>query len=267
MADELISLSTAAFGAGVWFAQKILEPTTQALGDNIQAYLGRRVSKVFAAGEQIAKASNLDLKPIAPGLLTRMIMDSSFSADEDEITEWWAHLFVDASLKGSNQHAVFSDIMALLGPLEVRCLDEFVKFCVQFEHSGFGGYLSSSMNDTNTGFEFAVKNRITQENAADRYDEIVSQLLRGTYGWPIRPTEWRLPRKDGESAIFGFGFDSWSRDRRLPLGILQRAGILQPLSATFSAWGGSTWVRANGLTPLGYEFYRACNGLMPSETN
>jgi hypothetical protein len=267
MADELISFPVAVFGAGAWFAQQIMQPTIKALGENIQAYLGSRISRVFATSEQIAKASDLKLNPIAPGLLTRMIMDASFSADEEEITEWWAHLFVDASVQGSNQHAVFSDIMALLGPVEVRCLDEFVKSCLQFEHSGFGDYLSSNMNDTNTGFESAVQNRISQENAADRYDEIVSQLLQGTYGWPIRPTEWRLPRKDGESEIVGFGFDSWSRDRRLPLGILQRAGILQPLLATFSAWGSNTWVRANGLTPLGYEFYRACNGLIPSETN
>ena len=209
MADELITFPVAAFGAGAWFAQQIMQPTIKALGENIQAFLGARVSKVFATSEQLSKASNLDLKPIAPGLLTRMIMDVSFSADEVEITEWWAHLFVDAAQKGSKQHAVFSDIMALLGPVEVRCLDEFVNFCLQFENLGFIDYTSSSMNDTNTGFEHAIQNRIERENPADHYDDIVANLLRGTFGWPIRPTEWRLPRHDGDNVIFGFGFDSW----------------------------------------------------------
>ena len=260
MATELITPLAAAYGAGAWFAAKILEPTAKVLGENLQAYLGNRVSKIFATSEQFAKETCLELKPIAPGLLTRMIMDASFSADEVEITEWWAHLFVDAAQKGSNQHAVFSDIMALLGPVEVRCLDEFVKFCLQFEHLGFIDYTSSSMNDTNTGFEHAIQNRLERENPADHYEDIVANLLRGTFGWPIRPSEWRLPRHDGDNVIFGFGFDSWSRDRRIPLGILEREGILQPLSATISVFGGNIWVRANGLTPLGYEFYCACNG-------
>ena len=267
MANELITPEAVGVAVGAWFLDKLLGPSVEALGENIKAFLSTRSNKVLAAAEKISKEADIELKPIAPGLFMRLIMDASFSADDEEITDWWANLFVDASVNVSNQHAVFSDIMALLGPVEVRCLDEFVKFCLQFEHAGFGDDLSSSMNDTNTGFEFAVQNRITNENAADPYDEIVSHLLQGTYGWPIRPAEWRLLRKDGETEIFGFGFDAWSRDRRLPLGILQRAGVLQPLSATFSVWGGSTWVRANGLTPLGYEFYRACNGLMPSETN
>lgn len=260
MGAELITTATAAFGAGAWFAGKVLEPSAKALGENLQAFLGARVNKVFATSEQLAKVADLDLKPIAPGLLTRLIMDASFSADEIEITDWWANLFIDASIKGSNKHAVFSDMMALLGPQEVRCLEEFVGFCLQIKHFGLKDYTASSMNDTSTGFEFSVENRIEIEDAADRYDEIVSHLLLGSYGWPIRPTEWRLPRRDGQDVALGFGFDKWSRDQRLPLGILERAGIVKPLSATFPVWDGAKWVRANGLTPLGYEFYCACKG-------
>lgn len=246
--------------AGGWFLGKVLEPSAKALGDNLRAYLGHRVSKIFSLSEEISKKSSIDPKPIAPGLVSRMIIDASFSSDEEDITKWWANLFVDASIQGSNQHAVFSDMMAILGPSEIRCLDDFVRFCLQIKSMGLVAHTPQNMSDTDTSFEFAIESKTQVQNAADHYDEIVFSLLSGTYGWPIRPTEWRLPRRQGEETIFSFGFDQWSRDHALSLNILERAGIIRPLRATFSVWGGAVWVRANSLTQLGYAFYRACKG-------
>ena len=126
MVEPLITTGAALVGTSTWFANKILGPSAERLGDNLVVYLEYRLPKIFGRADAIASERNIEPQPVKPGLLTRMIIDASMSDDVEEITEWWANLFVDASRGGSNQHAIFSDVMAQLGPKEVLVLEKFL---------------------------------------------------------------------------------------------------------------------------------------------
>ena len=76
-----------------WFANKIFGPSVDAMGKNLAAHLQSRMPAIFGRAEQIAKEARIEPRPIKPGLLSRMIVDASFSEDTEEITEWWANLF------------------------------------------------------------------------------------------------------------------------------------------------------------------------------
>jgi hypothetical protein len=255
-----------ASGGAYWFADKVFGKALEPLGQSLGAYLSVRCNAIFGRSTAIAEERYVDPQPIAPGLLARLVMDASFSTDDEDITEWWANLFVDASIAGDNHHAVFGDMMALLGPKEVQCLDTFVQSFPSCAGPQFG------KNDPwiiklQSHFEGAVGSWIGETDVAERNSEIVNNFLRGDPSWPCRPTEWRLPLKfqDREAALF-YGHDPNYTHNRLPFDILGRAGILAPLDASFSAWGGTLWVRGIGLTLIGYEFYRACKGRRPQSS-
>jgi hypothetical protein len=255
---------TGAIGAGIWFADKVLSPSSGAIGEQLKAYLQGRCPIIFGRSGELAKERNVEPGPIKPGLLARLIMDASFSDDSDEITEWWANLILDASLSGSNQHAVFSDIMALMGPAEARCLQMFIESFPSCADNEFGrGEIW--MDTLESKFEGTVEAWLGQKDLADRHSAIIINFLSGDPSWPMRPTEWRTPFKNNpdEEGSLVYGHDPRYTQNLIHFDILKRLGILTQLDTSFSVWGGSIWVKGIGLTPLGYEFYRSCTGRRP----
>lgn len=244
-----------------WFGGKVFGPSADALGENLRAYLATRVSTVFAKAGEIAQERQLEPGPIRPGLLSRMIVDCSFSDDSDDITKWWANLFVDASLSSSNEHAVFSDMIALFGPAEAKCLREFVESFPHASEPSFGR-APAWMDVLESKFEAAVKAWLGAGEWADRHDEIVGNFRYGDPSWPMRPTEWLLYRRveSEEELVPAYGHSQWYTQNLLAIDILKRAGVFASLDASMPVWGGNIWVRGLGLTTLGYEFYRACEG-------
>ncbi len=130
MSDSVITTGTALVGTGAWFANQIFGPSAGAVGENLKVHLQNRLPTIFGRSAQLAEEKAITLGPIKPGLLTRMVVDASFSDDSEEITEWWANLFIEAGSEAfeANRQAVFSDIMAMLGPREVSVLTEFVGY-------------------------------------------------------------------------------------------------------------------------------------------
>jgi hypothetical protein len=262
MDNEIVA--GAATGLGIWFADKVFGKAVEPLGQSLSAFLASRWKAISDRSGEIASDNSLDPDTISPGLLARMIMNASFSADTPQITEWWANLFVNASIREANQHAVFSDMMALLGPAEVGCLEEIISLC-RLDATAIADLSASAIASSDTAFEHAVEEWIGFGHGPMAYDEAVQRMLNGPRNWAYRPTEWRLPPRDGsEESRFAFGYDPWAQERVLELAILQRTGILRPLSVTFSVWGGELWVRGLGLTTLGANFYCACKGRSPS---
>jgi len=243
-------------GLTMWFADKVFGKALEPLGVNLSAFLADRWRSIASRAGETSAERQIEPQAISPGLLARMVMDASFSADDPEITDWWANLFVDASLMGSNRHAVFSDMMALLGPEEARCLDDFIRDKCSPD---FGK--DALQHDYLDGqFQGDVRPLVWSEDGGVRpYDEILSDLSSMPTVWPVRCIEWCLPVA-GSEEINGFGSDPWYDQNLMTLGTLQRAGIMRPVSASFSVWGGNVWVKGIALTALGYEFYRTCRG-------
>jgi hypothetical protein len=264
LADAIISQGGALVGTGAWFAGKIFGPSVDALGQNLKAHLQSRLPVIFGRAEEIAKNNGVTLAPVKPGLLSRMIVDASFSDDTPEITEWWANLFIQASTDSTeaNVYAVFSDIMAVVGPREASVLNSFVDYY-----------------RTNT------KILIPQDRAKARSNDAVFQetllfavlknhpLSGGTsleverhfsdpkIPLPVRTFAWKVPDKQGKELVWRISTMEWYSKNQVPIEILERARVFKfsrleiPIIAD-----ESSWVDLVGLTELGIAFFEACVG-------
>lgn len=257
-------------GSAGWFAGKVLGPSVERLGDNLRFYLESRVPKVFARAGAIAQEEGIEPHPIKPGLFTRLIIDASMSDEDEEITEWWANLILEASLAGSNRHAVFSDMMAAVGPQEAMFLQKFYAMVSDkrpeaekpWEFSRFivEHYVGEFASDIS--WMFPVDNQ-TVERA--------SEAVRNFRGdMPAKPVAWGLPsqieiRLDDrpiDVVLRGERRAPWFEGCEAQFEILERAQILRMSRHEMPARDGpSGWVQFIEFTQLGMAFYEACSGM------
>lgn len=264
MADSLISPDGVLMGAGAWFAGKVFGPSAEALGQNLRAHLQARVPLIFGRAEEIAKAKDIELLPIRSGLLTRMIADASFSDDDGEITEWWANLFVSAASgkAEANIFAVFSDIMAVVGPNEAGVLKGLVSY-YRAQIAGMSVAHRSGLRSASTQIQERVVSAIIDRFplAEGDSDEVHRQLANPGIPLPVRTAFWVLPGRKEERAVLSMTTETWYSQSQIEIQILERARVLQfnrvPIQLVSNY---SYYVELVGFTELGIAFYEACSG-------
>lgn len=262
MAAELITAGTVLVGAGTWFSGKIFDPTADAMGSNLKVYLQARMPTIFGVAEVKAQALNIDLQPIKPGLLARMVVDASFSDEDSEVTDWWANLFLSASHSSSNKHAVFSDMMAVIGPTEAGALRDFVE---SFDFAREPRWFNQTQ-EMRSSIEL-VRDRAVEAWVGatpitdDRLQQVYSNMTSGQLPWPMRPISWSLP---AVHAGGGFGainqLNPWYSKNRDSVEILERSRVLKFSRVIIPLMDFTAWVDTVELTGLGLEFYAACRG-------
>ena len=268
MPEEIVTAATLAMAGGTWFLAKVTEPSAKAIGDSVQQYLGSRMPQIFGLAADRARASGLEPKPIPPGLLTRMVIDASVSEDDEELDSWWANLFLDASQAGSNRHAVFSDMMAFIGPREAKCLKEFL--------DGFSFVKDRAWLDPSSPWRGSASLTISQAFThfvgdtpipRDRWTQVRSNLLTGECGWPVRATTWRLPGKnEQEESVWLNQHNPWFQTYQTEVEILERSRIFRMSRVDIPVMGPATWVDVIELTSLGADFYAACMGMKEGDS-
>lgn len=265
MPGEIVQAATILAGSGAagWFADKIFSPSVESVGNELKLYLQTRVPTIFGvAGEKLEK-KGLDPQPIAPGLLARMVADASFSEQDSDITEWWANLFVDASMHSSNRHAVYSDMMAMLGPLEARCLGGFVE---QFSFSADINWFLATMPNLIGAIDLARDEAVAYwvgetPIRTHRMHQVFLNLTRGELPWPLRPIRWSLPTLDENGRSLRMNqTNDWFKENREAIEILERARVFKFSKVDIPVMGPSSWVETVELTGLGAEFFVACKG-------
>lgn len=262
MAAEIISTGAALVGGGSWFLGKILGPSADKLGEHLSVYLGERASSIMSLAEKRAKQQNVVVGHIPPGLFTRMLVDSSFSTDDETITSWWANLLLQASQSTDNHPAIFSDMMAMVGPQEAACLSDFMN---RFEVVWTGGlqiaieqvsHLSESI------FDDAVKHWLG-DLPVDQHSllTVISNMTRGQVPWPLTTIQWKCGVKasDGSSGM-QYVTNPWFRSNVSAISVLERIGILRRVKVTLPTWDSETWATGLTPTPVGAAFYLACVG-------
>ena len=263
MPGDLITTGAALVGTGAWFADKIFGPGADAIGGQLKAYLQARLPAIFGLAEAKARELDVELQPIQPGLLARMIMDASFSNDSSEITEWWANLFVSASHAGTNKHAVFSDMMAVLGPKEAECLTAFM---TSFDFARTEPWFKNSMATMRGSIDLmrdqAISGWVGETPIAhDRLQSVYLNLTGGQLPWPMRPISWSLPMKDQNDNYMPLRqTNPWYAENREAVEILERTRILKFSKVTLPVMGATAWVDTVEITSLGAEFYASCQG-------
>ena len=267
--------STAAFlagsgAAGTWFAAKVFGPSADRLGGNLLVYLESRLPIIFTRAEAIAHEKGIEPKPIKPGLLTRLIVDASMSDEDDEITEWWANLILDASITGSNRHAVFSDMMAAVGPQEAMFLQQLYMMVSDKRPKGDKPWAFSRFIVENYVEEFATDiswmfplNNETAERASDAVRNFRGEM-------PAKPVAWGLPsqvqvrldEKPLDLVLRGERRVPWFEGCEAEFEILERSQILRMSRHEMpTIKGPSGWVQFVEFTQLGMAFYEACSGM------
>lgn len=216
--------------------------------------------KIFGLAEERAKAIGARPAPVAPGLLTRMIIDASVSEDHEDLNDWWANIFLDASLSGSNRHAVFSDMMAFIGPKEAEVLRGFI--------DGFSFSRDRSWLDQDSPIRSSIGLTVGQGVAnfigetpvtPERWSAVRNNLLRGELGWPVRATSWRLPGKnEADESVWLNQNNPWFAAYLTEIEILERTRVFKVSRVDIPVMGPATWVDVVELTALGADFYRAC---------
>lgn len=246
-------------GGATWFAGQVLGPSAAAIGENLKVYFQTRLPSIFGVAAEKAKAANIELRPIKPGLLARMVVDASFSEDTEEITEWWANLFVSASLHGDNIHAVFSDMMAMIGPKEALCLKDLVSvygdiFVVRYN------FETDYIGNVDLGREVWLLDALGQSPFdRSRVEEMETKMEQGKLDWPIRLSAWKLPIYQIQGNVaWEMSANPWFESRRLQLEILSRSGIVKFARVDVPVMGQPSWIDTVELTQLGAEFYVAC---------
>lgn len=265
MAGELVEAASILAGSGVggWFGNQVFGPSVGAVGDQLKVYLQSRVPTIFGVAEQKLAGRDADLNPIPPGLLARMVADASFSDADPEITEWWANLFIDASISNSNRHVVFSDIMAMLGPAEVKCLESFMtQFDYVKDEKRFLRTMSNMIGTMDMVRDEAVGHWVgITPIPADRLHVVRSNLMSGQTSWPYRPIRWSLPMLHDDQKPGKLNqINPWFGDNQEAIEILERARVLKYSRVDIPVIGPSSWVDGIEMTGIGASFYAACKG-------
>lgn len=272
MTEPIFTPTVIVSGASAWLAAKIFGPSAARLGDNLLVYLESRLPRIFAEVEKIARENGIDPQPIRPGLLTRLIVDASMSEDDEGITEWWANLILDASVSGSNEHAVFSDMMTLLGPSEAEFLGNFYALVADKrprndEPWHFSRFIVehtvSEFLARGIGWKFPVEKGEAEQ--ARKFIENFKAVM------PAIPVAWGIPSKGQASINQGEPFDfvvvdqqkvKWFAGSERLFEVLETSRILRISRHQIpSMRGRDGWVELLEFTQLGMAFYEACSGL------
>ena len=258
----IISAGAALVGSGAWFAAKLFGPSVDALGNQLKAYFTKRIDSIFAMAGRLAADSGLEIAPVPAGLLARMIADASFSDDSDDITLWWANLFVDASVHASNKHAVFSDIMAFVGPAEARCLDDILN-----EHLGSDLLKSAIFRSFGSSGAVDAIKRSAEDWFPDSpldglglHEELSNLIFKCKTGLPIKVIEWTFPVSlpSLSYSVPSRFMSPWYSLNGYSLDILRRSGVVDILDVELDSKPGQ--VKIVMPTALGVGFYNACKG-------
>lgn len=269
MPEPIITTGAALVGAGAWFAEKIFGPSANAVGTNLAVHLQTRLPAIFGRAEHKAQEAGIDLQAIKPGLLSRMVMDASLSDDAEEITDWWANLFISASIHGDNKHAVFSDIMAVVGPNEAMILKGFMDYYEE-QMKKHPPHFREKVGEVGPLLQERVLTKIIEKFPLKpgQREEIDRQLSTASIPLPVRVLEWSLPENhDDGSTTWSLTTEKWYSDSKLSVEILERERVFRfvrvdvPLMANTSSW-----IDVVALTELGMAFYRACTGVGLAET-
>lgn len=200
MPGELVSAAAilAGSGAGTWVADKLLGPSFNALGEQIRAFAGDRLHKIFNRVAQ--KTGPEKLHELPPGFAFQFIHKASFSEDAEELTEMWANLLVDAGTDFKSKHSLFADILSQLGPDDARALDRLVPSDYELNYPAIVPVnIRSSIRSS---LEYEARTDSLDQTAAE---QVTTKLNVFKPYWPSRITNVSVPWKDGTNPVQWYG--------------------------------------------------------------
>lgn len=247
--------TTALIGGGAWFANKILGPSADALGDQLKAYTNDRLGRIFRKAEE--KATGLELEPVPAGFAYQFVQFASFSEDHEKITDMWANLLLSSAQGITSRHATFVSILSQLSHVDARVLDRIASHGFeQFEgaHVGRPGNLVSS-------FRHSLSHRVKHCPVGKLEAQKGIYILREEpLYWPSEIINIEFPYLLEEGANEVEWHSSTALGQPLSYDILVRQQLVEWLSFDLSKAFTSPRIEGVLLTTLGVEFLLSCRG-------
>jgi hypothetical protein len=244
-------ISTAVLAGGsAWLADKLLGPSADALGRELQLYGTSRLKKIFGQAE--TKIDLNDVAPLPPGFMLQFIQKASYSEDDDALTDAWSSLLANSAIRFNARHSAYVDILSQLNAFDAKQLSALVS-----EDSAHNPSDSKPVNlKLETKMRLAESLKTTSQTKSEAEDEF-ARLMKLDLGWPGRITSVRIHFKDGtESRPMSGGVP----DQFASFDNLSRLGLIERFDIDVSMKPYETGLEGVLVTMLGIGFVQACRG-------
>jgi hypothetical protein len=250
---EPISLGLA-IGGGAWLADKVLGPSAEGMGEQLKAYAGDRLRKIFNRAED--KTDPELVRPLPPGFAMIFVQRASSSEDDPQLTEMWANLLKSAATSFSSRHTAYAEILSQLTPFDVSELSSFIDEQIPITPDGdrHVNRVVQLKRHVVTELNNVTRSSIKHSESQEKFNE----LLNITTDWPMRVTQANLAFENLDGSIGSITggrasmFDSV--DNLVRLGLLERFSVSNSTDPYLIA------VEGYFATGLGVSFVQTCRG-------
>lgn len=265
-------------GAG-WFANKLLGPSADALGEQLKIYASSRLEKIFKRTEDINSDSLV--YPLPTVFAHLAIEQASISDDADNITEMWANLLANTGNGRTAPNLLFVEILSKLNSADVELLDKFLSLNFIQEIDSLNDQITSMPYSAITYAKCGGERNGLNNNAVKVANDISSRIISHSGSFDIFWREFldlvhsnkyrsiyesihfehdQLARSDDGSAIHvsnsNVSQNLMSFEKLINQGLLVR----YPASTGLGSIMRLT-VTTLSPTPLAVEFVKACRGI------
>jgi len=250
---EPVTTVTALFAAGAWFSHKILGPAADSLGEELKIYSSERWKKIFKRAEELASEEKIE--PIKPAIAYAALKEASLSDDEEQITDMWAQLFLDAASGANRPHRLFVDILAHLKADDAIYIDSLTKLFLMDKFNIDRRFIEDYRILIKDHIESIVERSIIERSEISLIRKI-SDYRGEEIGWPSEVVSFE-GRLVGPSGVQRFNSGS---GLNVSLDTLIRERILDFVEVNVVRADLRLSVQAVALTKLGLQFVIACRG-------
>ena len=261
MVEPIITTGAVLVGAGAWFADKLLGASAEALGEQLKVYASGRWKSIFERTKELADGQNVNSLP--PGFAYLALQKSSFSEDDELITDLWANLLLNASMKFTQRHVLYVDILEKLSAGDAKILDEMIKSGIELNirHS-VQWELDEIRRSLFKHAEQVLENRNISHFDFDAAEEFDISISNFTNRWPITILETIIPITPPEAqpgTLAATSSTSGQANSEAPYDALIRQRLLQSFQISFIV-GFQMTIGGVMATSLGVEFIQSCRG-------
>jgi Abortive infection alpha len=245
---EPISTGAALVAVGGWFANKLLGPTADALGEQIKVFASARLTAILKRTEQLT----IDevLHPLPPGFALQYVQKASISEEDEALTEAWANLLANASRKFDSRYNLFVDMLSLMTASEAHFFASLFEIST-LPHAienvqRLSGFIEANYPSVGGPFEFV--------------GSVIDHIRSVPLGFRGAVRRISMPYNNIETASHPYGIEVWNHDRDAEIDALIRNGLLREFSINGDKPYDKPGVMGVVVTALGEQFYAACGG-------
>ena len=249
---EPVSTGAALVAATAWFANKVLGPSAESLGKELDTYTTNRLARIFARTRE--KLDNNTVQALPPGFAVQYLQKASLSEDSEILTESWANLLASAATSFQSRHLAYIEILSQMSAFDAQMLEDFVA-----PDTLFTPQISKPVNlKIELRYRLAKEIKAISDTNEEARDEL-ERLLALDLSWPGRITAGRVHYRDADKEK-DCSVSGGVPDQFAAIDNLYRLGLVEHFDVDISMSPYATAVEGVLVTVLGIGFVQTCRG-------